>query len=141
MGKPTNDCALEILWFAIGLQVLFLAGTYFKIPFLTSPPVFIAQLLSPAAVVVVASTWRRALKFSFLSSLILPATVSLLLVLLAIISFILKPGMSRFLMRVGMSIDTSLTVWAVVLKISLPSIIVGVAIRFGWSKLRPNSRA
>lgn len=136
-----NDYAQEILWFAIGLQISFLAGSYWKIPFLTSAPLFYAQFLSPAAIVLIASTWRRALKFSFLSSLVIPGGVSLILVLVAIVSFILKPGMGNLLKHVGKNIETSFVVWVVVLTASLPSIATGAIIRIAWSKFRPNSKS
>lgn len=133
-----NDYAKLILWVAIVLQALFLVGSYWKNPLLTSTPIFLAQFLAPATILVIAETWQRAFKYSLFSTFVIPGGVSLILVLAGIISYILKPSMGGLLKHVAMSIKTSLVVWIVVLSVAIPSITTGIIIRIVWSKIRPN---
>ena len=134
-----DDYAQEVLWLTIALQALFLAGTYWKIPIFTSAPIFYFQFLAPAATVVVASTWRRAMKYSFLSSLVIPGGVSLILVLVVALQFLIGLKTGNFPHSTGLIFKTSFTAWVIILAATLPSIAVGAIIRFVWSYVRPKS--
>ncbi len=135
-----QDYAQEVLWIAIASQVAFLAGSYWKVKLFTSGPFFWAPIVAPVGIVLLASSWRRALRLSFLSSLIIPIGISLVMLLAALISIFLNPTMDRVLKQMSVLGTTSLLVWMVVLTRALPAIAIGCLIRWAWERLRSKPR-
>lgn len=140
MGVPKKyqppDHAKDILWFAVLLQVLMLAGAYWKVPAFKSMPVFIAQLLAPAAIIVIARSWKSAFKYSLLSTFIIPGGVSALLLLTTVVSFILDPRVQAFMLNFGRNLKVSLIVWVMILSISIPALLLGAVARVIWTFFR-----
>lgn len=134
-----DDYATEALLVAIGLHLLYLAGIYSKIAKLTSVPVLIGMLLCPAMIMIVASTWRRAIKFFLLSSLTIPCGGIVFLSSVTIYAFVLKPSAGGVLKNVTLAAKSTLEVWGLILLISIPGVVIGAIIRFALSKLRPRT--
>ncbi len=135
-----EDYAPEVLVMAIGLQLLYFAGLHSKTAALLSSPALFGMLLCKGLVVVTASTWRRAIKFSILSTLTIPSVGLVYLAWLTIDASILKPNGPSVLKNLALTAKLTAEVWGIILLISIPAALVGAIIRFAWLKLRPNSQ-
>jgi hypothetical protein len=133
-----DDYAPEVLVVAILLQLLYLAGLYSKTAQLMSMPALIGMLSCPTVIMIVASTWRRAIKFYLLSSLTIPCGGILFLSSVTIYAFVLKPSAAGVLKNVAQTAKSNFEVWGIMLLISIPAVAFGAIIRFVWSKLRPS---
>lgn len=116
---PTNlnDRAPEVFVLAVVLQILFVAGVYWKISFLTSELLFSVQVLSPAS-------------------------VGLLVCLNAVLDFLLNPIAGTFLKHLSSNFQVFMVTWVVILAISFPAILMGIIVRSFlsiWSRRRTRS--
>lgn len=128
-----NDYALEVLWICLVLEIIYFLGIYLKKTSLNGGIFFFLTLAAPALIVLVASSWRRAFKLSFLLTLLVPLVMTILIMLLAIVGFIKNPEFGNFIKRITLSLITGATVWLVLmLTIIGPSLIFGVIAKFFW---------
>lgn len=135
--RPSSpDYAKDLFWVALVLQGIYIVGTYKKIEFLQSNPIFFSLVLLPALIFVVAKTWKSAFKSSILCSLIVPATVIVLLLSVATLSLIKNSNGGEFLSKVKMSFSVGGTVWAVLLTAVGPAVVLGVLGRLSWNFFR-----
>ena len=132
--KPKPDYARSLFWLVLGLQALFLVGGYWEVEILQSTPMFFLQLLAPAAVIVIARSWKSALVYSFFCSLVMPAGICLLLFVISLMSFF--KGGKGFLSSLETNFQVGLTLWALILSVTLPAIGLGLAVKFFWNAIQ-----
>ncbi|HEY1079695.1 MAG TPA: hypothetical protein VGE46_06340 [Bdellovibrio sp.] len=133
-SSEVNDYALELLWICIGLELAYCLGLYLKKTSLTGGIFFFLTISAPALIVIVASSWKRAFKLSFILTLIVPVFTTFLIILVTTIMFLKNPASGKFLSRIVLSLRTGATLWLVLVVTTIgPPLIFGVAAKFLWN--------
>ena len=140
-NSQSTDFAPDIVWFSIIIQIVLFVSLTLKWPKSISNVLFALQILAPCAAILVASSWKRAVKFAALTTLAIPVSTALLIVAVAIISQLIKPNFTGFINHIISSVTTGLLTWVVLLITLIPLLAITALVRHFWRKPNSNSKS